>query len=361
MTGLGTGAVIVVGGLSVLDGTWTVGELLVVLSYLASLFGPIEDLANLARDTAAARAGAERLLELEGVVEPVPEPPEPVRPPVARAGSSIRLADVTFGYRWDRPVLEGIDLAIERGETVGIVGPSGTGKSTLVGLIPRFFDPWSGSVSVDGCDVRTLSTRDLRRRIAVVRQEPLLLPVSVRENIAYGRDDVTEDQVRRAAEHALAAEFIEDLPLGYDTVLAERGKTLSGGQRQRLAIARALCRDAPILLLDEPTAGLDAESEADLLRLVEQAAPERTVVMVTHRLSSLRRADRIVVLEGTHIVERGTHGELLAHEGVYRRYHDLQSMRPDDMPGLPGTMPVSASSDSTSPRPPAGLGGIERG
>jgi ABC-type multidrug transport system fused ATPase/permease subunit len=175
-----------------------------------------------------------------------------------------------------------------------------------------------------------VSTRDLRRHLAVVRQDPLLLPVSVRANIAYGNEGATEQEIRSAAEHALAAELIEELPHGYDTVLAEGGATLSGGQRQRLAIARALCRDAPVLILDEPTAGLDAQSEAELLRLVSSAAAGRTVVLITHRLSSLRGADRIVVLDGTRIAEQGDHAHLMALGGVYARYRRMQSMQPDE-------------------------------
>jgi ATP-binding cassette subfamily B protein/subfamily B ATP-binding cassette protein MsbA len=195
----------------------------------------------------------------------------------------------------------------------------------LVSLVPRFFDVWSGSVRIDHVDVRRFRIRHLRGRVAVVRQEPLLLPVSVRDNIAYGSPWASDAEVRLAAEGALAAEFIEALPDGYDTVLGEKGTTLSGGQRQRLAIARAICRDAPILVLDEPTAALDAESEAALLDLVTRAAAGRTILLIAHRLSTVRRADRIVVVDDASIVEQGDHESLVALGGVYARYQHIQA------------------------------------
>jgi ATP-binding cassette, subfamily B, bacterial len=195
----------------------------------------------------------------------------------------------------------------------------------LVSLVPRFFDVWSGCVLIDHVDVRRFRLRHLRRRVAVVHQEPLLLPLSVRDNIAYGAPWASDDDVRNAAEGALAAEFIEALPDKYDTVLGEKGTTLSGGQRQRLAIARAICRDAPILVLDEPTAALDAESESALLDLVTRAAAGRTIVMIAHRLSTVRRADRIVVVQDTRIVEQGDHQTLLDLGGVYARYQHIQA------------------------------------
>jgi ATP-binding cassette subfamily B protein len=325
VTAVGTGLIIVVGGLLVLDGATTLGTLLVLLSYLASLFVHVEGLANLAQAKATARAGALRILDLVQDADEVPEPEHPIDAPPVGRGARITFEDVSFGYAPRKPVLQDVNLDIAPGEIVAIVGATGAGKSSLASLVPRFFDPWTGSVKLDGVDVRRLRLRDLRRRVAVVRQDPLLLPVSVQDNIAYGSPWASERQIRRAAEEALAAEFIETLPEGYDTVLGERGATLSGGQRQRLAIARAICRDAPILILDEPTASLDAESEAALLDLITRAAAGHTIVMIAHRLSTVRRADRIVVVQDTRIVEEGDHESLLAFGGVYARYQRIHA------------------------------------
>jgi ATP-binding cassette subfamily B protein/subfamily B ATP-binding cassette protein MsbA len=320
VTAIGTGAVMLVGGLQVLDGALTVGALLVFLSYLGSISTPVEGLAALAQSSATARAGAERVLHLAAPDGEVPEPAHPVALPRAARGLEVNFDHVTFSYSPDRPVLEDVGLHLGEGETVALVGRTGAGKTTLASLIPRFFDPVSGTVELGGIDVRQFRLHDLRRQIAFVHQDPLLLPVSVAENISYGSGAHSDARVRRAVEHALATEFVESLPDGYDTVLGERGVTLSGGQRQRLAIARALYREAPILILDEPTAALDAETEMSLLDVVEQAAAGRTVLMIAHRLSTARRADRIVVLRDGRIVEEGTHDVLLELGGVYAGY-----------------------------------------
>lgn len=327
-TAIGTGLVLAVGGWRVLDGSTTVGELLVVMAYLSSLFGPIEGLVNLAPAVASSKAGARRLLELGTDSGEVVEPKQPVAPRRAQRGSRITFDNVSFGYEPGHAKLSGINLTIEPGETVAIVGPTGAGKSTLVSLVPRFFDPWSGTVLVDETDVRLWRTHDLRRRIAVVRQDPLLLPVSIRDNIAYGTPGVSERRIRQAAVQALAFDFIRDLPDGFETVVGERGTTLSGGQRQRLAIARALCRNAPILILDEPTAALDVEAEASLVDLVTRAADGRTILIVTHRLSTISHADRIVVVERGEIVEHGGHHDLVNRDGLYARYQRLQTFEP---------------------------------
>jgi ATP-binding cassette subfamily B protein/subfamily B ATP-binding cassette protein MsbA len=250
--------------------------------------------------------------------------PVAVPVPVVGGGLSVVLEGVTFGYVAARPVLRGVDLRVEAGQVVALVGATGAGKSTLVSLIPRLVDPWEGRVLVGGLDVREARVRDVRGLVAMVRQEPLLLPVSIGENIAYGRPGASAHDVERAAREALVWEFVERLPDGLDTVVGERGATLSGGQRQRVAIARALLKDAPVLVLDEPTSALDAESESLVMAALDRVCVGRTVLVIAHRLSTVRAADRVVVLEDGIVLEQGSHAELLALNGTYARYHNLQ-------------------------------------
>jgi ATP-binding cassette subfamily B protein/subfamily B ATP-binding cassette protein MsbA len=220
--------------------------------------------------------------------------------------------------------LHDIDLEVECGETVALVGASGAGKTTLVSLIPRFFDPWQGRVMLDGTDIRDIELASLRKQVSLVLQDPFLLPLSIAENIAYGRPEANGDEIVAAAVAANADEFIRQLPEGYDTVLGERGVTLSGGQRQRLAIARALLKNAPILILDEPTSALDAGTEALLLEALERLMQGRTTFIIAHRLSTIRNADRILVLDDGSLAEIGTHKELIAANGLYKRFFESQ-------------------------------------
>jgi len=316
----------VIGGLHVLRGTLSVGSLLVFLSYLASLYTPLQGLANISSGFASAAAGAKRVLEvLEAEVEVRDAPgarPLPLRS--AREGRHVLLEDVTFGYEPGRPVLHGVNLEARPCESVALVGPTGAGKSTLVSLIPRFFDPWEGRVRIDGLDLREVRLSSARARVALVLQEPFLLPLTVAENIAYGRPGAGEAEIRAAAVAANADEFIRRLPQGYQTVLAEGGASLSGGEKQRLSIARALLKDAPILILDEPTSAVDAQTEALFLEALERLMEGRTTFIIAHRLSTIRRVDRILVLENGRVVEQGAHRELLANGGVYHRFHSLQ-------------------------------------
>jgi subfamily B ATP-binding cassette protein MsbA len=244
------------------------------------------------------------------------------RPPAPFA-RAVTYEGVRFAYD-HRPVLDGIDLTIRRGEVVALVGPSGAGKSTIVNLMARFFDPDQGRVAIDGVDVRDLTLAGLRSLIGIVTQETVLFNDTVRNNIAYGRSDLPFERVREAAAAAYADEFVAGLPHGYDTLIGEGGLKLSGGQRQRLAIARALLKNAPILILDEATSQLDSESEALVQKALGNLMQGRTTLVIAHRLSTVQRADRIVVIEAGRIVETGSHDELLALGGTYKRLYELQ-------------------------------------
>jgi subfamily B ATP-binding cassette protein MsbA len=253
------------------------------------------------------------------------KPGAQVLPPFA---GSIRLEDVCFSYETDgdesREILRDINLAVRAGEVVAVVGSSGAGKSTLVHLIPRFFDVTSGRLLIDGRDVRDTTLSSLRSQIGVVTQETVLFNDTLRNNIAYGRPAISQKQVEAAARAALAHDFIMELPMGYDTMIGERGVRLSGGERQRIAIARALLKNAPILILDEATSALDSESEALVQSALQNLMTGRTVFVIAHRLSTVRRADRIVVLENGTIADIGAHDELMRKLGTYRRLYDLQ-------------------------------------
>jgi ATP-binding cassette subfamily B protein/subfamily B ATP-binding cassette protein MsbA len=251
--------------------------------------------------------------------------PLPARP---GRGAHVRFEGVTFGFEPGRPVLNGIDLEARAGETVALVGRTGAGKSTLVSLIARFHDVWSGRVTWDGTDLRALKVASLRAQVSLVLQDPFLFPISVAENIAYGRPGASRAQIVAAAEAANADAFIRGLPHGYDTVLGEGGRDLSGGERQRLAIARALLKDADVLILDEPTSALDAQTEAAVVEALERLMVGRTTFIIAHRLSTIRRADKIAVIEDGRVVECGPHDALVARSGLYRRLHALQVASP---------------------------------
>ena len=270
----------------------------------------------------AATGSARRVLEVMETEREVADKPGAV--PLASARGQVELAAVTFGYQPGHPVLRGISLQVQPGESVALVGATGAGKTTLVGLLPRFFDPWQGQVRVDGQDIRDLTLKSLRSQIAIVLQEPFLFPLTIMENIAYGRLHATMGEIEAAARAARAHDFILQLPDGYHTVIGERGATLSVGQRQRLSIARALLKDAPILILDEPTSALDAETEHLLMEAVEQLMARRTTFIIAHRLSTVRRATRILFLKDGLVAETGTHQELLARGGLYAGFYHAQ-------------------------------------
>lgn len=322
VTTLGTGVILVAGARHVLDGQLSVGSLLVFVAYLAALQTQMKTFAGVYTALQAQSASIDRVLEvLDASSEVVDKPGSP--PPGAVRGH-IQFDHVTFGYEPNRPVLRDVSFEARPGQAVAIVGPTGAGKSTLVNLIPRFFDPTDGRVLLDDRDLRELPLRHLRAHVALVMQEPFLFPFTVAENIAFGRPCASREEVEAAARAANAHAFIEKLPKGYDTVLGQRGATLSGGERQRLSIARALLKNAPILILDEPTSALDAETEQSVMQAIERLMLGRTTFIIAHRLSTVRRADVIVVLKEGQVIESGTHDELLARGQAYARLHQTQ-------------------------------------
>jgi ATP-binding cassette subfamily B protein/subfamily B ATP-binding cassette protein MsbA len=321
-TACGTAGILWLGTRHVLQGQLWTGDIVLFLSYIASLYAPLEAVMYSTSTIQGAAGSAQRVWEVLGSEREVQDKPGAIA--VERVRGHIRFEQVTFGYGADQPVLRDVSLELAPGEVVALVGPTGAGKTTLVSLVPRFFDPWRGRVLLDEMDLRDLQLKSLRRNVALVLQEPFLFPLSVAENIAYGRPHSTLAEIEAVARAANAHEFIRRLPEGYQTVLGERGATLSGGERQRVSIARALLKDAPILILDEPTSALDAETERLLLEALQRLTAGRSTLIIAHRLSTVRRANRIVVLQEGRVVETGTHDQLLASGGTYARFHELQ-------------------------------------
>jgi subfamily B ATP-binding cassette protein MsbA len=305
----------------ILAGTMTIGALTVFLAYLARFFKPVQDLAKMTTAVAQTTVGLERIQSILDIEMSTQERPD-AREPEAFQGA-IAFEHVAFSYNAEAPVapvavvLRDVTFSIAPGLFVGVVGATGSGKSTIASLIPRFYDPAAGRILIDGTDIREYTLRGIRRQIGFVLQETVLFRGTMRENIAYGRHRATDVQIVAAAKLANADEFIVRMPDGYDALIAERGVTLSGGQRQRIGIARAFIRDAPILILDEPTASLDTESEQLVMEGLNRLMKGRTVMMITHRLNTIRGADTIIVLHNGTVAEQGTHDGLLALGGIY--------------------------------------------
>ncbi|MEY2518577.1 MAG: hypothetical protein QOF24_336 [Verrucomicrobiota bacterium] len=316
---IGTALMYYVGSLHVLRGTLTLGSLLVFSAYLLMLYQPLESLTYTAWAMEGATAGARRCFEVLDRADDVVDGPD--AKDITETSGALEFRKVSFGYGPERTVLQEIDLSVTPNQIIALVGGTGAGKSTLLSLVPRFYDPSEGSVTLDGRDLRAIIKKSLRAKIAIVLQDTLLFSTTIRENIAYGRPGATEEEIREAARRAQADEFINQMPRGYDSPVGERGGHLSVGQRQRIGIARAFLKDAPILLLDEPTSALDPTTEAAIMETIKELMHGRTTLIVTHRLATIHRVDRIVVLEHGRIVEQGTGVDLVARGGVYAKLY----------------------------------------
>jgi len=318
----GTAIVVYAGASAVLSGRLSVGQLIVFITYLAQLYQPVNQITQSWGLIAGARIGARRVFEILDTEADLKDGPKVF----ATAGprGAIAWRGVSFRYRPEVSVLRHIDLEIEAGMKVAVVGPTGAGKSTLLGLLPRFFDPATGSVTIDGVDLREYRIKSLRSQIAMVLQPPLIFPISVHDNIAYGKPEASRAEVEAVARLARIHDLVASLPEGYDTIVGEAGATLSEGEKQRLTIARALLRDAPILILDEPTSALDVETEAVVMDGINRLAKGRTTFIIAHRLSTVRSSDLVLVLRDGVIAEQGTYDELVRRNGVFSDYHRTQ-------------------------------------
>lgn len=343
VTTIGTAAIIYLGADLALRGKLTPGTIIVFLSYLSSLYDPLDSLTSTTQTIQGAAAEADRVMEILEIEPEITDRPGALE---ARMDGPIRYEHVTFGYEPARPAVKDVSLQANSGDVVAIVGQTGAGKTTLANLLVRFYDPWTGRITVGGTDIRDFRHRSLRRQIGLVLQDPFIFPMTIHENIAYGRPDASDEQIVAAAKDANAHDFIARLPDGYDTAVGERGATLSGGEKQRLSIARAFLKDAPVLILDEPTSALDAGTESQLLEALERLMEGRITFIIAHRLSTTRRATQILVLHQGEVIERGTHDELVALRGTYAELYSKQ-----------GYVAASHANGATRPHPAVGIPG----
>lgn len=318
---LGTALVLYAGAEAVIGGRLTLGQLLVFISYLATLYGPINTMSQTWAQIQGARIGAKRVFEILDIAPDLKDGP---RPWPAKVEGRIAWKGVAFSYSPEVSVLKRIDLDAAPGEKIAVVGPTGAGKSTMLSLLPRFFDPTAGRVELDGVDIREYPIRELRRRVALVLQPPMIFPLSIRDNIAYGRPEASQSEIEEAARLARIDGLVASQPKGWDTQVGEGGVALSEGEKQRMTIARAILMDAPVLILDEPTSALDAQTEAEVMAGLAQLTRGRTVFTIAHRLSTILKADRIVVLKDGVIVEAGPFAELLARDGEFAKLYRTQ-------------------------------------
>jgi len=320
--GIGSAVIYWYGGVQVIGGEISLGQLVTFVMYLGMLVWPIMSVGFVLSRYAEAMVSARKIFEILDTEPEVKEKPGATE--LKSVKGAVSLKNVIFEYDKDKPVLKGISFEVKPGEKVALVGATGSGKSTIIKLIPRFYDPQEGCVLIDGVDVRDIKISSLRKNIGIVHQDVFLFPTSIRENIAYGKPNATQEEIERAAKAAKIHDFITSLPKGYDTVIGERGVTLSGGQRQRLAIARALLVNHSILILDDPTSSVDSETEKEIYESLKELIKDKSVFIVTQRLSTLKLSNRIIVIEGGEVVEDGTHEELMRKGGVYARLYMSQ-------------------------------------
>ena len=323
---VGTCLVLWFGARMVLTGALLQGDLILFVWYLGKMYKPMQDLSKMTDSYSKASAGYERIVEVLETERSVKDLPG--ARPAPHFKGSIEFRNVDFSYDAESPILRNLNLRIEAGQMAALVGPTGAGKTTIISLIPRFYDPTAGQILIDGQDVRKFTQKSIRRQISFVLQQTELFQGTVWHNIAYGKPDATRAEILQAAERANAREFIEKMPQGYDTIVGEHGATLSGGQRQRIAIARAIIRDTPILILDEASSGLDASAEKLVFEAMDRLMKGRTSIVIAHRLSTIRSADQIFVIKDGTIHEKGTHTDLLHHDGLYAQLYQLQFGEP---------------------------------
>jgi len=321
MGGVGIALIIWFGGMQVLKGTSTMGAFMSFLTALIMLYEPVKGVSKINSTIQSGLAAATRIFNLLDIVPDIVDKKDAATLPPFH--DCIEFQNVGFSYEPDEPVLHGVNLKVRRGEVLAVVGPSGGGKTTLANMLPRFHDVNSGAIRIDGHDLRDVTLHSLRSQIALVTQQTILFNDTVLSNIGYGSQICSEEEIRRAADAAFALEFIEELPDGFDTIIGESGARLSGGQRQRISIARAILKDAPLLVLDEATSALDTESERKVQKALENLMKNRTTIVIAHRLSTIKNADRIIVMQSGRLVEEGTHEQLLVQNGVYESLHNM--------------------------------------